>query len=636
MATGSGTGTPASAADSITLASLRARVMQQVTNASSGIDHTPVTASTLTLTTFRTRVETVLKNTGASFALERDALTASALTLANLRDRVEIALQDTGNATWAETDIDEALDQALEQYSRHQPARTIDTVTLGSNGREVDISSLTTPLQIEKVWWPYDSTDPAYPPNWVEFHVWPGDILHLDTPSEPATSDVVRIWHTTAHTLNGLGGASATTFPIDDEAFIVAGAAAFAARFRAIEQAEQANVDDKVFTRLQSWANKMMSEFNEGLRMRQHATRSTYGQDDLDEAIRQALEQYSRRKPAHAIADLTLSATGREVDISSITGLIRVERVWWDYDSSTPGHPPTWRHFVTWPGSIIYVDDANEPQSGDHVRVWYTKEQTLDGLDSASATTIPTDDEAYIVAGAAAFAARFRAGEKGGGSIRLMEWTNKMMAEFNEGLRIRDWRRYTFSYDQNDVDEAIRWALHRHSEIQPDRTITTLALTADGREVDISSITDYLHIERVWWDYDSADPVYPPNWRDFETWPGDVLFIEDGEEPQTSDVVRLWYTRLHTLNGLDSATATSLPADHQTLIVIGASGFVAQERVQDEERRYVPRKLREWADARLREFERGLKALARRQAARHSGLAPGPTLDRWEDGEGWS
>jgi hypothetical protein len=101
-------------------------------------------------------------------------------------------------------------------------------------------------------------------------------------------------------------------------------------------------------------------------------------------------------------------------------------------------------------------------------------------------------------------------------------------------------------------------------------------------------------------------------------------------------VIRLWYTRAHTLNGLDGAAATSIADDSIELLVAGASGFAAQERVQESATRYVPRKLREWADERIGEFERGLRRLAKRHAARHSGLTKLPTLDRWEaTADGW-
>jgi hypothetical protein len=636
MATGSGTGTPATGATSPTLTSIRARVLQQVTSAQSGIDHMPVTVSSLTLITLRSRVETMLRSTGKSALIEHEVMTASSLTLATMRDRVELVLQDTGNAIWATGDIDEAITQVLEQYSRVKPDWAVGTITLAAAGREVSLSTLTGLLRVDKVWCPYDSASPAYPPNWVDFRVWPGSLLYVDSSDEPQNAEKVRVWYTKEHTINGLEGAGATTFPVDDDAFLIAGAAAFCARFRAIEVAELANVDADVFKRLEAWGDKMMAEFNDGLRKRDKTVgEDVYNQDLLDEAIRQALEQYSRRKPARALSTVTLSANGREIDISGVTGLIRVEKVWWDFDSVTPGHPPNWRHFYTMPGSLLYINDPSEPQSGDKVRIWHTKEQTVNGLDSAAATTFPVDDEAFLVSGAAAFAARFRVAAGAGKNRALMEWARVAMAEFNEGLKIRDWRTHSFQFDQEDIEEAIRYAMQRYSEVNPERVITSLTLAAGGREVDVSSITNYLEFERVWWPYSSSSPVYPPRWREFELFSGDLLFIDSGDEPQTGDVARVWYTRLRTLNGLDGSGVTSLPAEHETLIVMGAAGFVAAERVMDEGRRYVPRKLREWSVRMLAQFERGLKAMVKREAARYSGVAPMVALDRWDDGGDW-
>ena len=124
--------------------------------------------------------------------------------------------------------------------------------------------------------------------------------------------------------------------------------------------------------------------------------------------------------------------------------------------------------------------------------------------------------------------------------------------------------------------------------------------------------------------------------REFEVWPGDLMFVKDGGEPQTGDVVRVWYKHLRTINGLDSETSTTLPTQDEQIIIAGASGFCAQERVQEQPGVSVPRKLREWGDARLREFDRGLMRLSKRLAARSSGIATIPATDRWDDGHGWS
>jgi hypothetical protein len=390
-------------------------------------------------------------------------LAASSETLTTLTDRVEARLQDTGNARWAAADIQESIEQALEQWSRHDPYLTVGTVTLAADGREISLSTLTGLLRVEQVWCPYTAADPDYPPNWVQFRVWPGPILFIDEPTEPEKDDVARIWYTKMHTISGLNSASATTLPAEDVGYFINGAAGFAAQMRAVELAETLNADRDVVKRLNDWAEENLKNFRYGMSLRQ-----------------------------------------------------------------------PWAE-----------------------RQWY-------------------------------------------------------------------------AHDQNDLDEAIRWALGRYNEVNPQVTIDTVTLSDDGREVDISDITDYLEIIRVWWPYTSTSPENPPNWRDFEVWPGDVLYIKADSEPAEDDVVRIWYKKLRTISGLDSATSTTLPAQHESILLAGAAGFAAQERVQDESSRWVPRKLREWADARLREFERGLNKVARQLSSKHSGFAPVTPLDRWD------
>jgi len=371
----------------------------------------------------------------------------------------------------------------------------------------------------------------------------------------------------------------------------------------------------------------------------QDATNARWTTGDLDEAIRTALEQYSKYRPQRVIGTVTLSADGREVDISSLTDLLRVEKVWWDYDNSDPSYPPNYRQFEVWPGDILYIDDREEPASGDTVRVWYTKLHTIEDLDSATATTVPADDEGTIVTGACHFAAQIRSAELAEDltahddvvdNLRKYADEQGTNFRFQAQMELRAYVRRAKAYPQEDIDEAVRWALHRLSEQKPHRAISTVTLSAAGREIDISSI-DYLDIERVWVDYDATDPDYRPDWADFEVWPGDLLFIDEPQEPDSGDVIRLWYTTEHTLNGLDSATATTLTDREITTLIVGATGYCAQERVQEKEVWWGNRDLRDWADARLREFELALERIGRRQGIKHSGIAQAPPLDRWDD-----
>ena len=191
-----------------------------------------------------------------------------------------------------------------------------------------------------------------------------------------------------------------------------------------------------------------------------------------------------------------------------------------------------------------------------------------------------------------------------------------------------------------DIDEGLTQALDRYSEAVPARTIFSLTLTAAGREVDISSLSA-VDVERVWWTYTSSDPAYPPNWRDFEVWPGDILFIKDGSEPAVGDKVRVFYTVRQTLNGLRSAAASTFQVTAESVLVLGGAGYAAAQRAVETSETLtvdggVGRRLREWAEARLAEFEAGLARAVRREAARYSGIAPSGKLDRWdEEGSGW-
>lgn len=145
-----------------------------------------------------------------------------------VRARVEFLLQDVGNVTWATSDLDEAIQEALERYTKINPAREIDTVTLAADGREIDISGISDYLSIERVWWDYDVADPRQPPRWRDFEVWSGDVLYINDAGEPQTNDVVRLWLTKMHTLDTTV-ASGTDGVANGTATFTSAAGAFAA-----------------------------------------------------------------------------------------------------------------------------------------------------------------------------------------------------------------------------------------------------------------------------------------------------------------------------------------------------------------------------------------------------------------------
>jgi len=198
-------------------------------------------------------------------------------------------------------------------------------------------------------------------------------------------------------------------------------------------------------------------------------------------------------------------------------------------------------------------------------------------------------------------------------------------------------------WSTDDVDEAIRQALHEYSKTRPLRAVSTLTLSATGREIDTSSLTGLLDVWEIWSPYTAAAPEFPPNRRAFMQWADlGLLYVTDAYEPASGDVVRVFYTKLQTLNGLDSATATSVPLEDETLVAAGAAGCAATGRAIDLAEqvtldRLTAQQVRAWGMAKLQEFRAGLKTVARRMAVEGQSDVELPPLDRFErDGSGWS
>ncbi len=136
----------------------------------------------------------------------------------------------------------------------------------------------------------------------------------------------------------------------------------------------------------------------------------------IDEGLRQALDQYNSVNPLHMETVITLPGDGHEIALSGITGLMDVLDVWWPYDSAAASEtwPPNrvrgWR--LWWddaqPVIILEIADSDEPQTDQEIRVWYSKRQTIQDLDSADITSLRGDHESLIILGGAGHAAMSR------------------------------------------------------------------------------------------------------------------------------------------------------------------------------------------------------------------------------------
>jgi hypothetical protein len=184
--------------------------------------------------------------------------------LATLRDMVERDLDDTGNEVWGTDDIDRALERALADYSQANPQQSVTEMELPEDGREVDVSSISGLTRVIKVWYPYDSSVPESPPNWVRWDKW-GCVLYISSGDEPAGGETVRIYYHEEHTIQGLDGASETTVPAEDEELLVTGAGAYAALQKARGSVGEAGVSSETPEHWLRWGRSRMAAFNEGL-----------------------------------------------------------------------------------------------------------------------------------------------------------------------------------------------------------------------------------------------------------------------------------------------------------------------------------------------------------------------------------
>lgn len=141
------------------------------------------------------------------------------------------------------------------------------------------------------------------------------------------------------------------------------------------------------------------------------ASNLVYALATIDEALRTALHEYSDRLPLATDTVIVCPAASREQNLNSLTGLLQVSEVWFPFDSTADEQWPPYRvqgFELIWDDGqpVLRLSDrlGDQPQIDDEIRVWYTKRQTIQNLDSEAATTVLPDHETLLVTGAAGFA----------------------------------------------------------------------------------------------------------------------------------------------------------------------------------------------------------------------------------------
>jgi hypothetical protein len=189
--------------------------------------------------------------------------------LAAIRDRIEVMLVDIANAIWTTDMIDEGIRQALDQYNLVKPLNMETVITLPGDGREIALDSVTGLLNVNDVWWPYDSlaTTETWPPNRVRgWRLWWDDnravlFLEIKEGAQPQLDEELRLWYTKRQTIEDLDGGTVTTLRGDHESIIVLGAAGHAAMTRAVDLIETVGTDLYQVGILGTWGQRKLKEF---------------------------------------------------------------------------------------------------------------------------------------------------------------------------------------------------------------------------------------------------------------------------------------------------------------------------------------------------------------------------------------
>lgn len=199
----------------------------------------------------------------------------------------------------------------------------------------------------------------------------------------------------------------------------------------------------------------------------------------------------------------------------------------------------------------------------------------------------------------------------------------------------------TVIFAEATLAESIRNALHEYSRAFPLAAETVITLPGAGHEIALDGLTGLLSVTDVWWPYDStADESWPPERvNGFQVSRDDarpVLVLPDAsDQPQADDEMRVFYTTLHTVQNLDAAAVTSLPPDHESIILGGAAGYALLARAADlaesiSPNAYAVKNYQAQAQVYFDRFAAKLVELKTRATAGGPVFGVGYRMDKWD------
>jgi hypothetical protein len=155
--------------------------------------------------------------------------------------------------------------------------------------------------------------------------------------------------------------------------------------------------------------------------------------NEIDRAIARAVAELSRYCPREMKSTIATTDGSREIDISSLTDRVSVDRVEFPIDE----HPRSFQRFAVYQDTLTLIGDVEG--DGDDCYIYWGKVHTLDG----STSTIPTYLEDVLALGAAAYAVlaqtQYRTDTAGFGGEQAdrdyLSWGNSRLQEFKSQLK---------------------------------------------------------------------------------------------------------------------------------------------------------------------------------------------------------
>jgi len=179
----------------------------------------------------------------------------------------------------------------------------------------------------------------------------------------------------------------------------------------------------------------------------------------------------------------------------------------------------------------------------------------------------------------------------------------EMRARVREDLQDTDAQHYRWTDDEVDgaIDRVVmEYSLHAPIEQQDD-----IATTDGDIELDISSLSGLLKIESVEFPIGQSPKYYQRT----EYWAGHLYMQDEGD----GEDARVRWLKKHTL----TAGSTTIPAEQEEIIVLGATGYLAMSAsAYTVDRasiagRHATINYKAWGKERLDRYDRKLKAVSR-------------------------